>query len=142
MPRLIRTFFARDTRIVARELLGKRLVHIMPDGARLSGRIVETEAYRPGDMASHGFRGQTARNAPMFGRPGLVYVYLIYGMHHCVNVSTEVEGVGAAVLIRALEPVEGTEVMRRQREIALNRGNVKTVESRAPPGWAGGTPSR
>ncbi len=113
--RLPRSFYARDTRVVSRELLGMRLVRLLPDGLKLSGLIVETEAYRPGDRAAHSYHGRDERNDAMFMRPGTAYVYLIHGVHHCLNLSTEDEGVGAAVLIRALEPVEGVEQMQHYR---------------------------
>jgi DNA-3-methyladenine glycosylase len=116
MRNLGRDFFASDTLAVARELLGQRLVRVL-EGERLSGRIVEVEAYvGEDDQASHAHCGPTRRNAPMYGPPGHAYVYFIYGMHHCLNVVTEREGFPAAVLIRALEPLEGIEEMRSRRD--------------------------
>lgn len=106
MRKLPRAFYARDTVTVARELLGKWLVHRV-DGVERIGRIVEVEAYvGPRDLASHSSRGVTARNQVMFGPPGYAYVYFVYGMYHCFNVVTERAGYGAAVLLRALEPVK------------------------------------
>jgi DNA-3-methyladenine glycosylase len=104
VQRLPRAFYDRDTILVARELLGKLLVHATC-GVERVGRIVEVEAYLgPHDRAAHSARGLTERTKVMFGPPG--HVYFIYGMHHCMNVVTESEGRGAAVLLRALEPVK------------------------------------
>ncbi len=105
MKQLPRRFYDRDTTTVAQELLGKHLVHVVRGVGRV-GRIVEVEAYLgPHDRAAHSSKGLTPRTTMMFGPPGHAYVYLIYGMHHCLNVVTEPEGHGSAVLIRALEPV-------------------------------------
>lgn len=115
MDRLGREFFARDTLVVAREILGQRLVHVL-SAERASGRIVEVEAYiGEDDLASHARSGRTERNKAMYGPPGRAYVYFIYGMHYCLNVVTERDGFPAAILIRALEPVEGVDGMRSRR---------------------------
>jgi DNA-3-methyladenine glycosylase len=105
MRKLERSFYDRDTVLVARELLGKRLVHVS-QGVERVGRIVEVEAYLgPYDLAAHSARGLTPRTKVMFGPPGHAYVYLIYGVYYCMNVVTQREGVASAVLLRALEPV-------------------------------------
>jgi DNA-3-methyladenine glycosylase len=112
-----RAFYARDTALVARELIGALLVSTV-DGQRVEGRIVETEAYLgPHDPASHAAEriGRTQRNDVMFGPPGKAYVYRIYGVHWCLNAVTEREDFPAAVLIRALEPWRGLRTMQRRR---------------------------
>ena len=104
--KLPRAFYDRDTMVVARELLGMHLVRVS-SGVRRIGRIVEVEAYLgPHDLAAHSAKGLTERTKVMFGPPGYAYVYLIYGMHHCLNVVTERAGHAAAVLLRAVEPLE------------------------------------
>ncbi|MEW5994029.1 MAG: DNA-3-methyladenine glycosylase [Candidatus Zixiibacteriota bacterium] len=111
--KLPRSFYARPTLEIAPDLLGKHLVYNSPQG-RLSARLVEVEAYiGDNDPASHSYRGPTRRNAVMFGPPGYSYVYFVYGMYFCLNFVTEAAGTGAAVLIRAAEPDEGMEIMKR-----------------------------
>jgi DNA-3-methyladenine glycosylase len=106
MKKLPREFYNRDTITVAKELLGKYLIHKI-NNVEYIGKIVEVEAYLgPHDLAAHTSKGLTPRTRVMFGPPGYAYVYLIYGMHYCMNVVTEDEGSGSAVLLRAVEPVK------------------------------------
>lgn len=106
MRKLPRSFYARDTVEVAKDLLGKYLAHVVNGDERI-GRIVEVEAYvGPHDLASHSSKGITERTRIMYGQAGYAYVYLIYGMYNCMNVVTEREGHGSAVLLRALEPIK------------------------------------
>ncbi len=130
MPRakervLPQTFYARDPRLVARELLGKVLVRTSSTRAgtqRLSGRIVEVEVYLgEGDLAAHSAAGKTARNEVLFGPPGHAYVYFIYGVHYCLNFSCLPEGEAGCVLLRAIEPLDGIEQMARARRISHER---------------------
>jgi len=114
--RLTREFYARETLQVAEELLGKILVHEV-NGVKLRGKIVETEAYIGSiDKACHAYGGKkTPRLMTLYGRPGIAYVYFIYGLYHCFNVITKEEGCPEGVLIRAIEPIEGVDVMSRLR---------------------------
>jgi DNA-3-methyladenine glycosylase len=132
--RLARAFFERDTLEVARGLLGQRLVRLEDDGRRLSGRVVETEAYiGPDDLGCHARHGRTARNASMWGPAGHAYVYFTYGMHWMLNIVTEQPGYPAAVLIRAIAPEEGLATMRRLRrsvaEPRLTDGPAKLCQA-------------
>jgi DNA-3-methyladenine glycosylase len=127
--RLTAADLPHDTVALSRALIGKLLVRVL-DGAMLIGRIVETEAYFPHDPASHAFRGPTPRNRAMFGPPLHAYVYFIYGTNWCLNVTSEGEGVGAASLVRACEPVAGTATMRALR----GRPNLKDRDLARGPG--------
>ena len=122
---LPQTFYARDPRLVARELLGKVLVRTLSNRAgaqRLSGRIVEVEVYLgEGDLAAHSAAGKTARNEVLFGPPGHAYVYFIYGVHYCLNFSCLPEGQAGCVLLRALEPLEGIDAMAKARGVPGER---------------------
>lgn len=116
---------------MAPDLLGQTLVRIVPSGARLAVRIVETEAYEQDDPASHAFRGITPRNEVMFGRAGHLYVYFVYGMHWCANVVTGQDGEGSAVLLRAGEPLEGVAEMERNRHgrLPLTAGPARLAQA-------------
>lgn len=121
-PQLIpieRSFFNKSTIDVAKSLLGKYIVHKTSKG-EIVGKIVETEAYLSDDPASHSFNGKNERNKSMFSHPGTSYVYLIYGMYYCFNIVTNKKDVGEAVLIRALEPVFGIELMEKNRKMNKN----------------------
>jgi DNA-3-methyladenine glycosylase len=121
-----------DTAELARTLLGKLLVRELPEGVA-SGRIVETEAYVIGDAAGHAYRGMTPRNRSLFLERGHAYVYLAYGVSFMLNVSSEAPGIGAGVLIRALEPVEGVSIMRQNRGVErlrdLTRGPGRLAQA-------------
>ncbi len=133
MLRYTRSFFERPAPTVARELLGAKL-HRFVGGKELIGRIVETEAYDQTDAACHGYNGKTERNSPLFGLAGFSYVYFTYGMHYCFNVVTGKEHFGSAVLIRALEPLEGIEEMydarpKAKKNIDLLSGPAKLCQA-------------
>jgi len=127
LRRLRRAELPEDTVELARFLVGKTIVRELPHG-RLSGRIVETEAYLPGDAACHAFRGPTPRNRTLFLRHGHAYVYFVYGSHFMLNVSSEGAGTGAGILLRAIEPMEGIESMQRRR------GTTRLVDLARGPG--------
>lgn len=126
------TFLNGDAVDVAKALLGSYLVREL-NGQKLAGKIVETEAYHQNDAASHSYRGQTPRTEVMFGPAGHAYVYFTYGMHYCFNIVTGKEGEGSAVLIRALEPREGLETMKKKRglveELNLTNGPAKLCQA-------------
>lgn len=129
MKLLPRSFYKRDTPQVAYDLLGKRLVRIL-DGHFITGIIVETEAYRSDDPASHSYRGKTERNKPMFGPVGYTYIYLSYGLHYCLNiVARDAHHVSGAVLIRAFIPIAGCDIIAYNRKkpasyVVSGPGNV------------------
>ena len=127
------TLLNLDTLTIAKKLLGYTLIHESYEGIT-SGIIVETEAYLQGDPACHAYRKKSVRNAPMFGKAGTIYVYQIYGMHFCVNISTNQEDIGEAVLIRALEPTEGLELMERRRLKPSKLTQVKPKDLCSGPG--------
>lgn len=126
-PPIARTELPDDTAALSRYLVGKLVIRQLPEGL-VSGRIVETEAYVAGDAAGHGFRGMTQRNRSLFLERGHAYVYLAYGISWMLNVSSEAQGIGTGVLIRALEPVEGIAIMR------LNRGVERLRDLARGPG--------
>ena len=126
-PPLARSELPIDTVALARYLIGKLLVRELPEGVA-SGRIVETEAYVVGDAAGHAYRGMTRRNRPLFLEHGHAYIYLAYGSSCMLNVSSEMPGIGAGVLIRALEPLEGIPIMQ------LNRGILRLRDLARGPG--------
>ncbi len=119
MKILKRAFYERDTALVAQELLGKIIVHVIDNKTILKARIVETEAYMGiHDEASHAYGGKRIRNAPLFGQVGHTYVYFTYGMHFCLNFVSRAQGIPAGgTLIRAVEPLEGIEYMARKRHM-------------------------
>lgn len=142
---LPRSFFARDSRDLAPELLGKLLVHDDPEFGRLAVRLVEVEAYAgEEDPGSHGYRGETPRNRVMFGPPGYLYVYFTYGMHWCSNIVCGEKGYASAVLLRGGAPIEGVDVMRLRRHVArrdrdLSSGPARLTQALGITGVHNGT---
>lgn len=134
MKILKKSFYIRDTLTVARELLGQKLVRVV-DGQYLSAIVAETEAYLgAGDSASHASRGRTTRNKVMFGPAGVAYVYFVYGMHYLLNVVTEAKGTPAAVLLRAVVPLEGMahmQKLRNRQDKNLTDGPAKLCQALA-----------
>jgi DNA-3-methyladenine glycosylase len=132
ITRLTRAELPADTTELARYLIGKVVVRDTPEG-RTSGRIVETEAYLHGDAAAHSFRGETPRNRSLFLERGHAYVYVSYGIHRMLNVAGGAQGVGAGVLIRAAEPLDGIDLMQRRRSLTkladLTRGPGKLAQA-------------
>lgn len=130
--KLAEAFYQQDTLTVAKQLLGAYLVHESTGGTTM-GQIVETEGYLWGDPACHAYRRKTTRNATMFGPSGHAYIYQIYGLHYCINVVTAPENVGEAVLIRALQPLQGVDIMQERRGISeikkLCNGPGKLVQA-------------
>jgi DNA-3-methyladenine glycosylase len=132
------SFYARSTLTVARELIGARLVRIL-EGVRLAGLIVETEAYiGEDDLGCHAKSGKTKRNAAMYGLPGSAYVYFTYGHHWMLNAVTEREGFPAAVLLRGIDPLEGSEVMSRRRSGRDTLGPGKLTQALGMDGLLNG----
>lgn len=124
-------FLGRPASVVAPQLLGCILEREV-DGDVIRVKIVETEAYDQTDAASHSYNGRTQRTDIMFGAPGHLYVYFTYGMHHCCNIVTDQEGIGSAVLIRAVEPIEGEDILRRFRPsegIDISNGPAKLCQA-------------
>jgi DNA-3-methyladenine glycosylase len=139
--RLARAELPVDTAALARFLIGKVVVRETPEGV-ISGRIVETEAYVIGDAAGHAYRGMTPRTRSLFLEPGHAYIYLSYGSSYMLNVSSEAAGIGAGVLIRALEPLEGIPIMRLNRGFPgvrdLARGPGRLAKALGIDRWADG----
>ena len=125
--------FGLDTLSIAKNLLGYTFIHESEKG-KTAGIIVETEAYLQDDPACHAYRKKSVRNAPMFGKAGTIYVYQIYGMHFCVNISTNQEDIGEAVLIRALEPTEGLDLMEERRLKSSKLTQMKPKDLCSGPG--------
>ncbi len=128
--KLERSFYERNTLIVAKELLSCVLVHVTPEGTTI-GRIVETEAYMgPEDKGAHSYGGRhTPRMDPLYGTGGFAYIYQLHGYNYCINVVTQKEGVPQAVLIRAVEPLEGLELMARRRKIDISEGKMSKLKN-------------